>query len=273
MPDGRTFEHSGIDESLSPRDIIIGLSLTLYPEDRVSAFPDPELGIGSTIRLERAPVIKLRDGKKDLILRSWATTAGELLAEKNIELGADDKANFRSDSRIFDGSELTIIRVAVTTVVETEKIDFKIIQRDDPNLSYGKRRIELGEKGERRLTYQVRREDGEEVSRILLLSEIIKEPKSQINYTGTKVTVLSSVSGRATMTPVSTYVVSPNYPRGTVIRITNRINGKRIIATVNATWGTASPPSGVVLDLAPKFLSELGCSSYGCSSVLVEEIK
>jgi hypothetical protein len=197
----------------------------------------------------------------------------ELFKEKNIELGADDKVNPSLESQIFNESQITITRVAITNVVELKPIDLQIQEKEDPNLNYGKKRVEAGARGEKKLTYRVRREDGEEVSRTLLTTEITKQPVTQINYTGTKVTVLSSVSGRATMTPVSGYVVSPNYRRGTLIRITNKSNGMKLFATVNATWGTASPPDGVVLDLAPTFLSQLKCPSHGCSSVLVEEIK
>jgi len=271
QPSGITNDFSGGSPTFDSRKVITDLGLIVYLEDRVFAFPNPELGIGSVIRLERAPVIKLHDGKKDLELRSWTTNVSELLAEKGIELGVDDKTNFRLDSKISDGSELSIIRVAITTVVESEVINFKINKKNDPDLDYGKKRTVAGEMGEKKLTYQVRREDGEEVERILLSTEIVKEAVNQIEYTGTKVTVLSSVRGRATRTNVPNYVVSADYSRGTLIRIS--ANGRSIMEKVTATWGTATPPAGIVLDLSANYLSSLGCSSSGCSSVLVEEIK
>lgn len=187
QPSGETGDFSGESSNFDPRKVVADLGLTVYPEDRVSAFPDPKIGIGSVINLERAPVIKLRDGKKELELRSWVTTAGELLAEKGIELGLDDKTNFRSDSRIYDGIELSIIRVAITKVVESEAINFKTIKKEDPKLDKGKTRVETaGVKGERELTYQVTREDGVEVSRVLVGNEVVKEPVNQVEYYGTK---------------------------------------------------------------------------------------
>lgn len=270
-PDGSQSTISGGSSNGETAKIIADLGITLYPEDKISAFPDPKLKIGAKIKLQRAPIILVKDGKKQKEYRSWAKTAGEFLAEKNIELGVDDKANFATDSALSDGEQLIITRVAITTIIESKAIDFQIVQKDDPNLAYGRKRTETGEKGEKKLTYRVRREDGEEVERTLLNSEISKNPKNEIHYTGTKVTVLSSVRGRATMTLVSNYVVSPNYPRGTLIRITS--GSKSIIVTVNATWGTASPPAGVVLDLSQSFLSQLKCSSSGCPNVLVEEIQ
>ena len=259
--------------NVDPRKIANDSDLKLYEEDRISAFPDPKLYIGSTITLVRAPKITIKDGKKVVDYHSWVSTVGELLDEKNIELGNDDKISKSTSAKISDGDYLTITRVAITNISETKSIDYKTLKKDDPNLDYGKTRTVAGVKGEKKLTYRVRREDGEEVERTLLSAEITKEPTDEIIYSGTKVTVIASVSGRATMTTVSGYVVSPNYPKGALIRITNRSNGASIIVTVNATWGTASAPDGVVLDLAPTFLSQLKCPSHGCANVLVERLK
>jgi len=272
-PFGEEIVTIGQTDQIDPIKIIPQLGIAYYPEDKILAFPNPDFGIGSKITINRAPVITIKDGKKVKEYRSWKLTVGELLSEKSIEIGADDKIDVDLSAEIFDGSKITITRVAITTVVETKAIDFQIQEKEDPNLDYGKKRVEVGEKGEKKLTYRVVREDGEEVSRTLLNSEITKQPATQINYIGTKVTVLSSVRGRATMTPFSGYVVSgiKNYPKGTLIRIS--ANGVSIIVKVSHTWGTASPPEGVILDLAPSFLSQLRCPKHGCSSVLVEEIK
>jgi len=270
-PTGERSETAGASANIAPEKIITDLGLPYYLEDKISTLPDPKLRIGGVVTINRAAAISVKDGKKLTIYRSWGKTAGELLLEKNIELGTDDKTSFQPDSQIFDGSQLTIVRVAITTVVEVKAIDFQILQKDDPNLDYGKKRVEAGGKGEKKLTYRVRREDGEEVERTLIDSQVTKNPKSEIHYTGTKVTILSSVRGRATRTNIANYIVSANYPRGTLVRI--NANGVSIIGMVNVTWGTATPPDGIVLDLSQSYLSQLKCSSSGCPSVLVEEIK
>ena len=264
-------ESVGTSAAIVPEKIITDLGLPYWPEDKVNAFPDPKMGIGSVVTINRAPAIAIKDGKKETVYRSWAKTVGELLAEKNIELGVDDKIDVSVSANVSDGEKITITRVAITTMTETKSIDFQIQNKDDSNLDYGKKRVVVGEKGEKKLTYRVRREDGEEVERTLLNTEITKEPKTEIHYTGTKVTVLSSVRGRATRTNISNYVVSVNYPKGTLVRIT--ASGVSIMKTVNATWGSAIPPAGVVLDLSQSFLSQLKCSNDGCPNVLVEEIK
>ena len=270
-PDGNTIEVSGTSGSRKLSEIVDDLDIILYPEDKLSVFPDLYMEMGGKITLLRAPKINVLDGKKKTLYRSWAGNVEDFLTEKNIILGADDKISPALETELKDATEIKINRVAKTTVIDKKLIDFKIINKDDPDLKYGKTRVDTGSKGEKELKYMVTRIDGEEVSRVLLDSNITKQVKDEIHYTGTKVTVISSVRGRVTMTPVSGYVVSSTYPRGTIIRIST--NGVSIIEKVNATWGTASPPAGVIMDLAPSFLSRLKCPSHGCSSVLVEEIE
>lgn len=269
--DGGVIEVSGTSRFQKLVDIINDLDVTLYPEDKVSVFPDLYMQMGGKITLTRAPKINLTDGKKKALYRSWSGTVQELLAEKNIAFGADDKVSPALDSSIRDGSEIIINRVAKTTITENEDIAFKILNKDDPNLAYGKTRIQAGSKGSKELEYLVTRVDGDEVSRVLLESNIVTPAKDEIHFTGTKVTVISSVRGRATMTPVSGYIVSARYPKGTLIRIS--ANGVSMIVTVTATWGTASPPDGIIMDLAPNFLVKLKCPSSGCSNLLEEEIQ
>jgi len=273
-PSGDKVITDGVSSSVNPIKVIPDLKVAYYPEDRISFFPDPKLGFGSTIKIERAPVISVKDGKRSKQYRSWVGTVEELFGEKGIEIGTDDKVSVSLSAQIFDGSTISITRVAITNVVETKLIDFAIQEKEDPNLDYGKKRVDAGVKGEKKLTYRVTREDGDEVSRVLLTTEITKQPKTQINYTGTKVTVLSSVRGTATIGPKQCSIVSANYRAGTLVRITNSANGARVFGTVDCTWGTATAPPGIVLDLSMSVLSSLKWNGLGAGpSVLVEEIK
>lgn len=275
--DGSVEIHSGTSQNLESQKIITDLGIPYYSEDRIKTIPDPELEIGASIKLDRAPVYFLKDGKRSKEYRSWTKTVAELFKEKNIELGADDKVNPSPESQIFNGSQIAITRVAITNVVETKSIEFQIQSKEDPNLDYGKKRVDAGVKGEKKLTYRVRREDGDEVERTLLSTEVTKQPKTQINYTGTKVTVLSSIRIVAkTYLPSNCSIVSATYKRGTLVRITNLANGVRIFGTVDCTWGTATADSsaGDGLDVSRAILSSLKWNGIGAGPyVLVEEIK
>jgi len=163
------------------------LAAAPFPEDRFKAFPDIKMDIGSKITLYRAPVIKIKDGKRSKEVRSWTKTVGELFTEQKIELGKDDRVNFASDTDLENGMEIAITRVAITNIDEKEPIDFAITKKEDKTLDEGKTRIEVaGVAGVRTKTYQVRREDGEEVSRKLINSAITTPPVTEILIIGTK---------------------------------------------------------------------------------------
>jgi len=258
-PSGETSGFSGESSNFDPRKVIADLGITAYSEDRVLAFPDPELGIGSIINLERAPIIKLNDGKKNLELRSWVGTVGELLAEKGIELGVDDKTNFRSDSRIYDGIELSIIRVAITTVIESENIKFKIETKSNPQVEKGvKKVLQRGELGEKKLYYEVRREDGVEVSRKLIKTEIVEEPVNEIVEVGTKVLVYLSGEASWYSAPAMT-AACRDVPKGTIVRVVNTSNGKSVVVKINDYIGHR----GRVIDLSSDAFAQLAPLGQG----------
>jgi len=259
------------------REIAIDLGANPYKEDRLASFPRIDMQIGSKIKLFRAPMYTVIDGNQSQIYRSWQKSVGELLNEKDIVLGKEDKINFATNFELEPDMVVKIIRVARTELVEEETIDYKIIEKADPELDRGKTRVEqYGEKGTRALTYEVIRENGVEISKTLLRDEVTKEPVNTVKYYGTKVTVLSSHKGDATLTNAyPNGIVSPNYSRGTLLRITNLDNGKRVEGTVTHTWGLTSAPYGVVLDVGINIWKQLGYdNSFGRGPyVLVEELK
>ena len=180
-------QYRGMTAQTDPFAISTELGASPYPEDRFLAFPDIKMGIGSQITIYRAPSYTIIDGRRESVMRSWTSTIGELLSEKNIEIGEDDKINFSTDTQLELNMEIRIIRVAITSVKTTEDIDFELVKKEDNTLDQGKIRIEqAGALGERVLTFEVRREDGVEVSRRLTGTEIALEPVTEIRIIGTK---------------------------------------------------------------------------------------
>lgn len=158
-----------------------------FSEDKVTAFPDPSLGLGTVITVARALPVNLVDGRRSLTVRTWAESVGELIAEKKIILGEDDRVAPALETRLGLRDRITITRVAITQIVENEAVNFKIVKKNDPNLDEGKTRVERpGVRGTRAYTYRVRREDGIEVERVLLKNELTKPPTDEILIVGTK---------------------------------------------------------------------------------------
>jgi uncharacterized protein YabE (DUF348 family) len=188
LPDGsagQTFSGKSGDKNLFQAVTEVGANP--YPEDKLAPFFSKDFVLGARVAMYRAPVYEVYDGKRHTTYRSWTKTVGELLSEKKIELGQDDKINFATDFPIENGITIRITRVAHTQVVENQDIDFNIVKKDDPNLDKGKTSVkQAGKKGQKALTYAVTREDGVEVSRVLIKTEVVSDPIDQILMVGTK---------------------------------------------------------------------------------------
>jgi len=235
---------------------------------------DPRFGLGGIQAIFTAPVYKVQDGEQALTFSSFKKTVGDILAENGVVLANEDQVTPAvSESPLTNSIKIT--RVSVAQIDEFQTLPYQTKTIDDPTLERGKQIIQqAGKNGKKKITYEVRRENGVEISKTLVSQTVEEEPQTKIIKNGTKVVVLSSVRGIATATNLSNAVVSANYRRGTLLRITNVSNGVSIIKTVNYTWGTASAPSGVVLDLSWSILDELNFNGNGAGpSVLVEELK
>lgn len=83
--------------------------------------------------------------------------------------------------------------VSTKTITEVEKIAFNEERIDDPSLAKGEEKVERdGIEGEKTVTYDVRLEDGKEVSRDKTKEEVTKEPVNKLIKIGTYVAPATS---------------------------------------------------------------------------------
>jgi hypothetical protein len=222
-----------------------------------------------------APTYTVYDGKKKYSIKSFKDSVGGILSRASVELANEDIVDPPVDSQPVKET-IKITRVSLTQVEKNESIAYETKEVLDNTLERGLKKVSTeGKVGQRKLVYQVRREDGVEVSRELIKDEIVEKPVNKVTKIGTKVIVLSSARGYATIyNPSNCSVVSANYKKGTNVRITNLKNGASAIKDVDCTWGIANAPDGIVLDLSKSVLSELKYDGSGKGpSVLVEELK
>lgn len=231
--------------------------VSYFPEDKVSFFPDPILGLGTVITVQRALVITVVDGKKTKTLRTWATTVGGLLKDKKIELGDDDKIAPTLTTPLAQNTIITINRVARTQVSELETINFPTVQKNDDTMWRGESiLVQEGKNGQREKKYLLIREDGELVSKTLLSNNVIVAAVNKILRVGTKLKIGRTLTGKSTWYQCcGTKVAMDAFRKGTTVRVTNLNNGKSIIVGVD---GCICGTSGVLIDLAPDYFQQLG---------------
>ncbi len=251
----------------SKEEILAAIPGGVFPEDKVSFFPDPSLRIGSKVEIERANVIYVVEGKRKRKYRSFAADVNSFLAEKEIELGEKDKISPELSAAVGDGSEIVITRVKETNVEVRKTIPLETVEKEDSTLEKGKKEVlEKGEAGERKLTYLIRREDGEEVFRKLVSDVVTKPMKKRVIKKGTKLPYISS--GVATWyggVPAKT-AAHKKLPRGTMVKVTNLSNGKSVIVKIN-DYG----PVGAEIDLSKDAFEAIAPIGAGRANVKLEK--
>lgn len=166
------------------------LNVVVQPEDKVYAFPDPSLGVGSTILVYRAQVVTLTDANKTRTVRTWATTVQAFADEQNLDLAEKDIVKPALDQPVpvqNDPVAITVTRVAESQLVINSPVAFSTQYNDDPTLNKGTNiTTQAGKSGNLKTTYLVRRVNGVEASRTVIDREQTVAPVPQIVRRGTK---------------------------------------------------------------------------------------
>jgi hypothetical protein len=251
-----------------PYQIVRSASRELYDADRVKMFPDPSLGLGSMISVQRALPVAINDGGEAKVIRTWAKKVGDLLGEQSIEVGEKDQLSPNLETSLTPETRITITRVIETEVKETESIPFATKTRNDPELEKGQTRIEQkGKKGKKAKYYLVRRENGKTVDKKFLRDVVIEEPVEELIIIGTKVVVYGE--GKATWFGAPALTAAHNtLPRGTRVRVVNKNNGKEVVVKV---IGGGIQRENVLIDLSPDAFKQLAPLSAGVITVRLEK--
>lgn len=270
-------ESTVVDDANHPVEVYLGsskyrdlklmaadLNLTIYPEDKVDAFPDPSLGLGSQITIVRATPVLVNDAGQAKIYHTWEKQISGFLTEQKIILGDKDKIEPSSDTWIRWNLNVSITRVAETEIKEQEAIDYKTVKKEDSEMAKGETRVENpGKVGKREKTYLVRRENGQEVSRELIKDEVVEQSEDRVVIYGTKIVELGRgiaswydwISGNT--------AAHNSLPMGSTVRVTNVANGKSIVVKIV----DRGIQTNAVIDLSADAFSQIANLGEGLISV------
>lgn len=234
--------------------------------------PDEEISEGESIVVAQPVEAEvIADGKTQAVVTN-VLTAGALLRQMGITLGPHDRIEPSLISYPGNGP-IKVVRVASATEEVRVPIAFSRVTEKTDALEFGARKVsEPGREGVRLKTYRVTYEDGRPVSRTLVQSEVIREPRAQVTLIGTRRPSFfgtgNSQVGRASWyaRPGMT-AAHRTLPFGTVVRVTNRANGK----TVNVTIDDRGPyVEDRIIDLSDDAFAELAPLGQGVINVKIE---
>ena len=117
-------------------------------------------------------------------------TVQDLLAAKQITLGAEDRVLPSLDARLTSGMEIKIQRVTSEEISVTEEVAYSTSSTEDSSMDKGtSKEVTAGKNGVADNTYTVIKVDGIEESRNLITSNVTQAPVNREVVVGTKVTV------------------------------------------------------------------------------------
>ncbi|MGI6727120.1 MAG: peptidoglycan DD-metalloendopeptidase family protein [Anaerovoracaceae bacterium] len=131
--------------------------------------------------------------------KTYVVQPGETFYDIAVKMGLKEKELLSSNPNIVPeklqiGEELILNRICPVVTVQTRelvtyvsKIDYDIIYEETSTLYKGENTVKsTGTPGERKVVAEIIRNNGEEVNRSEISSEVVKEPQNQVVLKGTK---------------------------------------------------------------------------------------
>lgn len=182
----------------SAKQIATSAGITLYDEDIATLAKSEDImsdGAGLILTITRATPFTLTLHGKTNEVRTQAKTVGEMLIEKGLTLGKEDKVSLNVSTILSSGIAVRIWREGSQTITVDELIDFEVqkIQDGDQYIGYSAVKTP-GEQGSRSVTYEVTIQDGQEVGRTEIASITTLEPTKQVEVVGAKLILTQGYS-------------------------------------------------------------------------------
>ncbi|MGM9987017.1 MAG: ubiquitin-like domain-containing protein [Bacillaceae bacterium] len=174
--------------------------VVLTSNDDVTPSLDTPLSKGLDIVVNKAFQVPTNIGGKEQTIWSTSITVADFLKKQGVTLNELDKVSPSLDTVIQTGDKVNVVRVEKISNVIEKEIPFGIIKREDKSMLRGEEEVvSEGQKGKKKETYVVIKENGKEISRKLTSSEVIKEAVSKEIVFGTKKPA-STTTGTTTTT-------------------------------------------------------------------------
>ncbi|WP_142830613.1 G5 and 3D domain-containing protein [Planococcus soli] len=175
-------------------EILAKANVELTKHDKVSPALEEQVDEETTISVEKAYEVTIKDGLEEKKVWSTSTTVADLLKQHEITVGKLDRVENEMDELVLPNSEVKVVRVEKVTDIVEDSVKYAVETKKDSSLLKGSENIvQKGTNGLVEKTYEVVKENGKEVKRDLKNEKVVKEPIKQVTAVGTK-TVVASVS-------------------------------------------------------------------------------
>jgi resuscitation-promoting factor RpfB len=178
----KTFTYSA---ATTPRSIVKQTGLTVYPEDKLELLPTEnflaESSIGERVVITRSTPIALNLYGTQANIRTLSKTVGELLKERNIQIGKDDTVQPALETPLNPSTQVFLLRKGQKIQTIEQAVPMPVEYVSDSKLAYGQAVVrQSGAAGRRVITYRIEEKDGREIERKVIQEVVIQEPVKQI---------------------------------------------------------------------------------------------
>lgn len=176
-------------------DVLLDNGIEIAPKDKVQPALDEKISSKDVITIKKAVEVELAANNKIIVMQSAEDTIEDLLEAEKEELLTEgivfnaelDEITPALDTEITKDLKIQLVKVEVLNEVATEDIEYEVVTEEDNSLEVNTSEVrQAGEKGEKEITFKVIKKDGEEVSREVIKSTVIKEPINEVIAEGTK---------------------------------------------------------------------------------------
>jgi uncharacterized protein YabE (DUF348 family) len=192
-------------------DFLKEQSIVLNEHDEVQPSLSTVLKKGTKITVNKAFPLTLLDGEAKKETWSTSTTVADFLTQQGVSLTELDRVEPELKDEVMENGIIHVIRVEKVTDVVEEPINYAVVTQKDENLAKGSEKvITEGQEGLVSKQYEVTKENGKEVSRVLLSEKELKNKQDKVVAVGTKSEPVQ-VASRGTENGKEIYVTSTAY--------------------------------------------------------------
>jgi len=142
-------------------------------------------GFALEIRTPKTVTV-IADGRTRRVVTT-ALSVGEMLEQSALRIGSTDRVSQLAAAPVVDGMRIRVTRVRYQKLVTRTVITFKTIEKEDPTLPQGTRKVSTdGTNGLQEVTYLVTYVDGRTASRRAVAVRVLTKPVDEVVLVGTK---------------------------------------------------------------------------------------
>lgn len=263
-----------ISRAFTVEDFLREQKIQVTEHDIILPQKNEKVYSGTNVIILRAKKITIKEGKNSNTIYTFQNTIEQAIWEnKDIKFDEDDITSPARTNTIKGGEIIAVTHVLIKEEVKKLDIDYKTISNEDNSLGWRVKKVtKKGEKGQKEVKYKVVYNDGKEISRKVIESNIVKDPVDEVITQGTYVKVGKVHTGAASWYAWTGTMAAANpwLPIGSYVRVTNKANGKQVIVKINDR-GPFGP--GRIIDLDKVAFAQIAPLGAGVVDIKMEVIE